>query len=364
MGQHVRQLKELPEISVASTMVTEAIREHWKEERSATDVTLDKKDPIWKEWWIGASAIHKVCPRMFALMAARGVDGIEKEVLRSELLWLFDQGHAYHDLFQQKILSSFPTGMLLGRWKRQKKNSLAPSEIVEEYTRFENEVPEGVSLERGWGPKPGPNAEKEDDGKGWKYDEPKLRIPGHRIVVKIDAILDFGEKGIFVGEIKTEKSEAKDDLNPKLGGRPRPQHIEQAHVAMWATGLQRALIIYVFKGEKSLSTSIIEHIVERDEKLIDEIKARTKVCVDAVARMDRLRDSEAESIGRWEEGMDKEARVFADLEPSKQKEVRVKMKAAAEEMPRLPECQMKSKGKPKYCAGRDLCFGVRKRKKK
>jgi len=128
--------------------------------------------------------------------------------------------------------------------------------------------------------------------------------------------------------------------------------------------LQRALIIYVFKGEKSLSTSIIEHIVERDEKLIDEIKARTKVCVDAVARMDRLRDSEAESIGRWEEGMDKEARVFADLEPSKQKEVRVKMKAAAEEMPRLPECQMKSKGKPKYCAGRDLCFGVRKRKKK
>jgi len=358
LGQFARQPKELPEISVASTKVTDAIKEHWNEERSAFDVTLDKNDPIWKEWWIGASVIHKVCPRMFALMSARGIEGIPKEVLKAETLWLFDQGHAYHDMFQQKILPSFPPGVLLGRWKRQIRKELAPSELIEEYTNFKNDVPEGMSLERGWGPRP--------EGDGWMYDEPKIRIPEYRIVVKLDAIFDWpDEDGLEVVEIKTEKPEAKDDLNPKLGGRPRLQHIEQAHVGMWATGIERGRIIYVFKGEKSLTTSIIEHLVPRDEKLIDEIKARAKACVDAVREIDRVRDVAIEPVCISANGPDEDTDLpFGDLMPDLQDEIRISMKVAANEMPKLPECQMKSKGKPKYCAGRDLCFGVRKKKKK
>jgi len=365
----MRQQKELPPISVASTRVAEALKKYWVEERTGFDVTLDKKDPIWSEWWVGASAIHKACPRMFALAASQqGLAGDAKELLQAETLWLFDQGHAYHDLMQQKALASFPPGILLGRWKRQKRNPLAPSEIVEEYTRFENEVPDGVILERGWGPRPGPNEEIGDDGNGWKYDEPKLRIPRYRMVVKIDAIFDWSSEGADFGlevvEIKTEKPEAKDDLNPMLGGRPRPYHVEQAHMGMWATGLLRARIIYIFKGEKSLATSMIEHIVERDESIIEEIKIRMEGCIDAVKRIDRVRDNQTELVCKGEPDDNAEVVPFADLPPEKENTVRAMMKAAAEEVPRLPECQMKSKGRPKWCDGRDLCFGVRKKKVK
>jgi enoyl-CoA hydratase/carnithine racemase len=131
---------------------------------------------------------------------------------------------------------------------------------------------------------------------------------------------------------------------------------------MLATGAKRARIIYVFKGEKSLRTSIIEHVVERDDKLIEEIKARLQACVDAVSRIERVRDNEIEKACIEVDGAG--VPDFADLKPELKSEIRGKMVAAAEEYGRLTECQMKSKGKPKYCDGRDFCFGVRKRKKK
>lgn len=353
LGDFAREQKELPAASVISTKVSEAIREHWTEERWVADVTLDKKEPIWKEWWMGASGIHKICPRMFALMAARGVKGIDKEMLRSELLFLFGVGKAYHKMFQSEILPSLPPGVLLGRWKKRDKGT---QEIVE-VTEFQNDVPDGMSLERGWGPRP--------KGDGWEYDEAKVRIPEFRGVVKVDAILDWpDEEGLEVAEIKTEKSSAKDDLNPRLGGRPRPAHVEQVQMGLWATGLKKGRIIYVFKGEVSLETSIIEHIVERDEKLIEGLKARMGACVDAVSKVEIVRDRVVEGICIEANGPDKDVLPFGELSDEVQLEVRKSMSAIAEEIPRLSECQMKSKGKPKYCGGRDLCFGVRKKKKK
>jgi|GEM_PF-4368353 len=352
LGQHMRQQRELPPISIASTKVVEALKEHWIEERGAANVTLDKNDPIWKEWWIGASGVHKVCPRMFALMASQQEKADAPKVMfRSETLWNFDQGHAYHDLMQQKALASFPDGVMLGRWKRWVQiDEDDTSKFKREVVGFENKVPDGVSLERGWGPRPA--------GDGWEYDEPKLRIPGYRAVVKIDAIFDWPDEGLEVVEIKTEKLDAKDDLNPKFGGRPRSQHIEQAHIGMWATGIQKARIIYIFKGDRSLASGMIEHLVNRDESIIEEIQDRFRSCILAVAAIDRIRDDQTALV------CDENTVAFKDLESEAMESVRLVMRAAAEEMPRLTECQMKSKGKPKFCDGRDLCFGVRKRKKK
>jgi len=354
LGQFMRQRTELPPQSIASSKVLDAVKEHWRRSASVTDVTLAKKKPIWKEWWIGASSIHKICPRMFALMAAVGSDGIKAEEFNAETLWLFDQGHAYHDLMQQKILASLPDGILLGRWKRYEDGDRG--QLVEEITNFKNDVPDGVSLERGWGPRP--------EGDGWRYDEPKLRVPQHRLVVKIDAILDWpDEDGLEVVEIKTEKSSEKDVLNPRLGGRPRSQHVEQAHIGMFATGIRRARIVYIFKGEKSLSTSVIEHVIEWDQALMDDILRRAETCVKVVGVMDdRRRILTLEVCEEAHPGED--AVEYEDLRPDLQDEVRVRLKKIADEVPRLIGCDMKSKGRPRYCGGRDLCFGVRKRKKK
>ena len=345
LGQYVRRPKELPAISVSSTKVADAIKKHWADDAWGTEVTLAKKSTIWEEWWINASSITKACPRMFALMAAVGEGGYKKERFNAETLWNFGVGKAYHKLFQSEILASFPPGVLLGRWKSRHFG----------FTRFQNEVPVGVSLERGWGPRP----ESDSRGDNWEYDESKLRIPDYRMVVKLDAILDWpDEDGLEVVEIKTEKSEAKDALNPMLGGRPRTSHIEQVHVGMWATGIDRARIIYVFKGEKSLSTSTIEHVVRRDEEIVDEIKARAVACVDAVRSIEIVRDYQLSGLGLGA------LRAWDDMSSEDQLKVRAKMKSLAEDMARCPECQMKSKGRPKYCNGRDLCFGVRKKKAK
>lgn len=315
LGKYTGAIVDPNKDIVVSTKISDIIKEHWNETRESSEITLEKKDPIWKEWWIGASSISKACPKMFALMCANGVSS---EVLNSETLWNFGQGTMYHKLFQQNILLSFPDGMLHGRWKRRRRNGTL------DWTMFKNEVPEGVLLERGWGPKP--------IGDGWEYDEPKLRIPDNRVVVKIDAIL-ADDDGLEVQEIKTEKSYARDILNPMLGGRPRESHIEQVHVGMWATGIGRARIIYVFKGERTFSSSILEHVVHRDERIIDDLKTRTRKCVDAVKKIESICGSDERIV-------------------------------AAKEMERLPECKLKSKGKPKYCDARDLCFGVRKKKKK
>jgi len=336
-----------------STTVQDAIKEYWTEEAWTRDVTLDKREKIWQEWWMGASSTHKECPRMFALMAAAGPNGVKKEVFKPETLWLFGVGNAYHRMFQHEILTSFPKEQLLGRWK--KPSDSGPTQ----YAEFDNEVPEGTLLERGWGIKP--------DGKGWMYDEPKMRIPEYRRVVKVDAILNHPDRGLEVAEIKTEKSDAKDALDPKMGGSPRFHHIEQVHVGMWATGINQGRIIYVFKNERFLTTSIVEHEIERDELLIDDLKSRAKDCIGAVKTVEDIRDSML--VDMCSEYTDDAQSHLEGLKPlidvvPEFDCVRAEMKKVAEEMPKLQGCQWKSKGKPLYCPGRDLCFGVRKKKVK
>jgi len=356
LGEHVRKLGDTAAPGVASTRFYEAVKEGWVEQSSVFDVTLERQDPIWKEWWIGASSIHKMCPRMYAKMAAaRGA--FVGELFKADTLWNFGQGHAYHDLFQKKIMTHLQGGTMLGKWERTVTsitgNSMPGSypSFRKEETHYQNDVPEGVSVERGWGPRP--------DGDGWTYSETKFRIPALRLVVKLDGIVKWDNLDeLEIIEIKTEKSQAKDALNPLTGGAPRKHHIEQVHVGMLATGLKRGRIIYVFKGEHNMALSIVEYVIHRDERIIGGIRKRARECVEAVRHMDDARDATIKSI-TGEEDL-----IWDDVSGDSRDQIRASMLKEADRYSKLEECQWKSKGRPRYCPGRDLCFGVRKKKKK
>lgn len=331
---HVLGRQKEPRILEKSTVFADALMEHWTEDRKVIPITLHEQEEEWREFWLYASMAHKWCPRMYAQAAAAPVPDGAVDTTGADDLWFFDQGKLYHDLIQQRVIQSFPEGIVQGSWERLVpfKEPLAGTETSllkreEELYLVDGDYPV-EKVVRGWGIRP--------EGDGWRYIEPKIRIQGYRIVVKPDAILNWPEFREVL-EIKTEGLDAKESLDPAMGGAPRPQHVVQVNIEMWATGLEQARILYIFKGAKGVRPSFIEHVVHYDEQLIEQVKERAAKCVEAVSVIEHLMDEMA-SMGEPEKEIVKAAH------------------AAAYAVPRLPDCPMKSKGKARYCAGRDACF--------
>lgn len=339
LGKTLRDLQSPRKLEV-STRLTDAVIEHWREERESTRPTMKPLSETWREFWLYASGAHDWCPRLSALQAMFGVEG-EKDVIKSDLLWLFDQGHAYHDMFQQKILPCLPDNVFQGSWQR---TVIDPKDFT---MRVENptwKTPDlnGRDIVRGWGPRP--------EGNGWRYVESKIRWPRERIVVKVDGVLLWPDAPGEVLEIKTEKMQARDSLNPALGGMPRAKHIVQANLGMAGTDLSRARILYVFKGADDLRTAMIEHVIERDDKMIEDLLDTAFDCRCAVDGAEAARAEALEKVTDETDEKQHEAFLAALWEAIP---------------PRREECPMKSKGRARYCPGRDLCFpkGYRKAEK-
>jgi len=341
LGKTLRDLQAPRKLEV-STKLADAVIEHWREEREFKRPTMAKLSETWQEFWLYASGAHNWCPRMSALQTLFG--GAEKEVIKSDLLWLFDQGHAYHDMYQQKVLPCIPDGVFQGSWQRLLPFKEPLSGSTTDLLQKEDavfDIPESeYDIVRGWGPQP------EDDG--WHYVESKIRFPRERIVVKIDGVLAWTDQPHEVIEIKTEKMQARDSLNPALGGMPRPKHIVQANLGMEGTNLDHARILYVFKGADDLRTAMIEHVIERDQPMIDELKATAFDCRCAVEGAESAHSDALNKVTDETDKKQHEAYLAEcwDAIP-----------------PRLEACPMKSKGRAKYCPGRNLCFpdGYRKR---
>lgn len=304
---------------VVSTRLKDAILENFKEVREGFVATLEKQEDVWKEFWLNASGTSKWCPRMAAFQAMFGsVD----EVIDPETRWNFEQGHVYHELFQNKILPCLG-GRFLGGWDGG--DAIDDVPVIRGWS-----LPEGHELERGF------TYDMRGDRDRGKYVEVKIRIPEYRIVVKLDGVLDWGD-GLEVFELKTEREAAKESLNPLIGGKPRQSHVEQVMVAMWASGIRRARIVYMFKGEGNLSNSIVEHVVEYDESMVESLKATAKACVEAVR-----------SVDKWKSEHDISGVALSDFEPA--------MAFVKENFLRLEDCPMKSKGRARYCIQRNVCF--------
>jgi len=343
LGKVVRQQKS-PEKPKVSTKLRDALLESWTEQRDAFVPTLmgeDNPADAWKEFWLYASGTKKWCPRMTALLALS--NEVKGEPFDAETLWNFGQGNAMHSLFQDDAMQSLGA-QFLGSWERVIDSGVqrvTGQTLVRQSTDFKNDIPDGHELVRGWGPKP-----LNDNLGDWQYREAKVRMPGIRVVVKFDGVVDWGgDFGLEIQEFKTEKSDARDQLDPMVGGKARVQHVEQVMLAMEATGIHRARITYIFKGAVSLRSSLLEHEIVYDPDMVNRLKIVAKECVQAVKLVDNMKADNPNGIQLFTD--DSEKALWMD-----------------EHFPRLPECPMKSKGNARYCGARDACFPAGYRKKK
>ncbi len=337
LGDLVKVLKPTPQ-GVYSTKFQDLISRTYGRVHPRKVVTLEQMGDVYDEFWLYASYATGWCPRMCAIAA---VYGASERPVKADQQMLYDIGHAYHDMFQQKTIPHRGDDVLLGAWKHHRKTT---GRLVR--SNYKNVVDDGEKRDvvRGWGPRP-----KGFDGRnGWRYEESKIRMTDLRVVVKMDGIIRWSDDGDESFDLKTVDRDQYDRLNPLLGGVPSENHVLQGHLTMWATGVKRHRIIYVFKGVRGIGSMFLEHIVERDDAEISKLKGLAAQCVSAVKMVDDYKK---------EKGVD--PTVLLDDDDLK-KEM---YENVVEQIPRLEVCPMKSKGKARNCDERDDCFPGRGKRK-
>jgi len=293
-------------ISVAdnSSRLRDTILEHWSRRGSG--------EPPVRDEMFRASSLGKLCPRLYALAVADNFS--IQESFEAEKLWIFGIGTAYHSLFQSEILPAIPEGVFRGWWERLSS--------ADQYGQmFHGGSIDAPGIAKGWRDRPNESA---------TYVEMTGVIPEYRFSGHWDGVLvwdDFTE--IF--ELKSINERGFARVDPFMGFGPREDHIEQVHAYMWMSGLDRARIVYALKGDKGIVESVAEHPVLRDEKIVNGIKSKLNVTIQAL-------DDVYEAIDC---GAERSEMVIPD---------------------RLPKCDKKSAYRTKYCPGRDYCFPKRKKK--
>jgi len=335
LGDIAHQSMGVVERRSVSKKFKEALLQGWVEPRAVSVPTLVRQKEAWRELWLYASGTNTWCPRKYALMA---VHGVKTATVKPETQYLFDTGTAYHTMFQGGMLQGLKSARLLGSWQRtmwgaEERAGWGVHGGVRDVVGDE----EPISVLKGVVPCP--------EGTGWKYVEPKFRTLDTRIVVKLDGILEWDDdEDLEIVEIKTEKMAAREILDPFYGGWARSKHIEQVMIGMYATGIRRARIIYVFKDAPSLSSSILEVVIHYDEEIVNDLLTKAKRCVSAIRMIDKMKVTDDFDP---EDGCIPNIDVWFD-----------------NTLPRPTECALKSKGPALYCDAREPCFPKGYRKKK
>jgi len=328
-----------------STRFADAVIAGWKRENIVHTATLVPQKDRWKELWLSASDTSNWCPMGSAVSALFGPRTYSNNC---EDFWNMGQGTAYHSLFQKEIFPNVFKGTLVGSWGLDGKIAkLRGGKIVLEDRDSVDLVTDidvfgdydEREIVRPWIKNPW-------DGSSVNcyYVESKVRIPKYRIVTKLDGVIDFDGE-LEVQEIKTEKEMARDTIDPARGGSPRARHVEQVQVMMWATGIRRARLIYIFKGAMTFAQSILEFEINYDEDIVNRLKRTALACIEAVQKCDEWKtDNSMEAMGQ--ENYDIERLAFLET------------------FERQVECPMKSKGRAQNCPERDGCFPGRSVKRK
>jgi hypothetical protein len=322
-----------------STRLTDYILENWKEENKGKLVSLEDSGNTYDDFWFSPSSISKLCPRAYALACAskRRIG----ESFGAQTLFTFGIGNAYHHMFQDNMLRSLGD-VFQGTWERHVRDEIG-TEVKRVYSTdflFRRE-----NVERGWVPMPGYEGYPAPK---WVYLEPKFRDHEYRYVGKCDAIFAWPDKEEG-GEIKTERLSARSVIEQG----PREAHVKQCQSYMWQFGLNSWRLIYVFKGEEILKNAILEYVIERDEGIIEEIKAGLKDSIAAIKVVQGL--DIPENILN---GIRDDVSLVYDVEPFESENAVEKVMISS--IPcRLEECTKRTDVRAKGCQCKDLCLPKR-----
>lgn len=213
--------------------VLNAINKHYLTKSKHIDIekTLDRMT----RFQPSSVCYQGACARAYSLFMNREELGLDVEpVLKfgSDMMRIFDHGHAIHANYQDQILG--PAGILYGRWKN------------------------GDQEIEGFRP----------NGDGWLYVEPRIQWAEKRLSGYCDGIVFVGGKWCIL-EIKSANNHSFGWI--KNTNTPRDYHVKQAQLYIFAPKkiekemfIEGAIILYYNKdtGEE------MEFYVERDESLI------------------------------------------------------------------------------------------------
>ena len=304
-------------------------------ERSVTDETLkllllenmgkndiDRRDvKVTSNVKFRASGLGGLCARKYALALIMG-GTLDGKAIDAKTSWIFGIGTAFHYQFQNGYLRSLGNDVLKGHWRCKNCGKI--------YRGKETTDP-SINLTHGWITAP---KSCECEGTDFEYYELEFN---HEIGGHCDGIIDVGF-GDEILELKTINSLAY--VDPSLGGNAKIEHVKQVQLYMYFSGLKRARIVYVEKGENDFKKAIVEHIVLFDQSIVDEI-------FEQVINVQSLLATIA-----LEESYDPE-QTFENTAKS--------MRTIPVELinllpPRCAECTSKNDFKVKYCSRKKECF--------
>jgi hypothetical protein len=210
--------------------------------------------------WLRCSGLPKLCPRMYALAVAQAIPlGM---TVGGDLNFVFGIGTAIHRQFQNEWLNQcLPEGVFQGHWRHATSGELCRGE------RLANPEP----LTHGWVAKP--------QGE-YLYEELSFRLPEYRLTGHCDGVLVWPDRTELL-EIKTINDYGFAQVSGGFG-KPKVEHVLQAQAYMWLSGIEYARIVYFRKKFDALPDMLSEHVIERDEAVIDRIKTLLLDTIDAL----------------------------------------------------------------------------------
>lgn len=288
----ITRKQSLPQKSVVSTKLKDAIIQALGEGRQDSPPSAGMS--------FRSSSIPYLCPRMYALALRDKFATFTNP--DAALSWTFGTGTAFHTQFQEDYLQRLPGGVFQGWWRDRDTGVVhkGPSNDL------------GDSLSHVWIPRPTDAALGTDH----EYVELEFYNEEYRLSGHCDGILVWPDGQSEVLEIKTINSRGFDFVDPFMGGKPKAEHVAQVQAYMWLSGVDKARIFYVKKDlTKGPADVMCEHLIERDDAIIDAIKV---MLIECAAIVDAPEGSPVPD--------------------------------------RLPDCRTKSSSKARWCVARDPCF--------
>jgi hypothetical protein len=218
------------------------------------------------ETYFRASMLGMGCARKEALKISLNL--AEKRTVDGGLAMIFAKGHAAHHLHQEHLIPAVARPAMVGWWKLGDK--------------LLSTGPDGnPSL---WGY----DEAVELLGGPPDYVEPHLVDHSSLLKGHPDLILNWSKvpdapygspRGLEIVEFKTRMgfSFVWNAVDPSMGGKPLGKHVLQVQAYMMMSGIKRARIVYLRKGDhQDIEDSYAEHVIRADPAAQKEIKLMLK----------------------------------------------------------------------------------------
>lgn len=240
--------------------------------KSLIELRLKRKEdraPMSPGTLFRVSSLHDLCARREALRILHNVS--DERIIEPDLLLTFALGTGMHLALQNEVLPAL--GILEGMW-RCVECGLVAGEPERKHRHTREQIASRVV-------RPAQCASEactstEFTFKEYLFEDHELGLSGHP-----DGLLNL--PSISFDPVIFEGKSIADSQTWKIKSTPMQDHVVQVHGYMLLTGLSHGVILYWIKGVHGVK-ALKEYVVERDERLIEQLKGFLASLRDGVVR--------------------------------------------------------------------------------